>query len=295
MKTLAAITTVLALLVISPAARADSKSKSKSDAEATYKDIKKTLGVVPTFLKAFPEEGITAAWHEMKTVQMNPDTKLSPKTKELIGLAVAAQIPCQYCIYFHTQFAKLNGASDREVKEAVAMAAITRHWSTVLNGEQIDLAAFKKEVARIVEYTKSGGDHGAAREVTDAKTAYQDMKQTLGLVPAFLKAFATSGIAAAWLELKNVQMNPETALTNQTKELIGLAVAAQVPCAYCVYFHTEFAQANGASEDEVSEAVAMAAITRHWSTVLNGTMTDEDQFKKEVDGIVKRFKKTASK
>jgi AhpD family alkylhydroperoxidase len=60
---------------------------------------------------------------------------------------VAAQIPCTYCIYAHAKGAKNAGATDEEIQEAVAMAALTRHWSTVLNGMQIDLEDFKKEMA----------------------------------------------------------------------------------------------------------------------------------------------------
>jgi AhpD family alkylhydroperoxidase len=115
-------------------------------AAATYKDIEATLGMVPSFFKLFPEVGIAGAWAEFKSVQLNPETKLDGKTKELLGLAVAAQIPCEYCIYFHTAAAKANGASDEEIKEAVAMAAIVRHWSTVLNGMRVDPAAFESEV-----------------------------------------------------------------------------------------------------------------------------------------------------
>jgi len=96
-------------------------------AQATYRDIEQTLGSVPSFFKAFPESGITGAWAEFKSVQLNPKTKLDSKTKELIGLAVAAQVPCQYCIYFHTAVAKANGATEQEIGEAVAMAAIVRH------------------------------------------------------------------------------------------------------------------------------------------------------------------------
>src|SRR5437762_3477047 len=109
----------------------------KAEAEATYQDIKQTLGFVPTFFHAFPAEGVAAAWDELKSIQLNPDTALDGKTKELIGLAVAAQIPCKYCIYFHTQISGVDGASEQEQQEAVAMAAITRHWSTVLNGLEI--------------------------------------------------------------------------------------------------------------------------------------------------------------
>ena len=115
-------------------------------AEATYKDIEATLGLVPSFFKAFPEAGIPGAWDEFKQVQGSDTTALPPKVKQLIGLAVSAQVPCAYCIYFHTAVAKAYGASDEEIKEAVALAAITRHWSTVLNGMQVDLPTFKKEI-----------------------------------------------------------------------------------------------------------------------------------------------------
>ena len=121
-----------------------------STVQTTYRDIEQTLGSVPGFFKAFPESGIAGAWSEFKSLQLNPKTKLDGKTKELIGLAVSAQIPCHYCIYFHTAAAKLNGATDEDIREAVAMAAIVRHWSTVLNGMQIDLAAFKRETDTVL-------------------------------------------------------------------------------------------------------------------------------------------------
>ena len=121
------------------------------DATATYQDIEKTLGMVPGFFKVFPQSGIAGAWDEFKTLQLNPNTALDGKTKQLIGLAVAAQIPCQYCIYFHASAAKANGASKEEIAEAVAMAAMTRHWSTVLNGMEVDLDSFKKDTDTVLE------------------------------------------------------------------------------------------------------------------------------------------------
>src|SRR5258707_14921183 len=81
---------------------------------------------------------------------ISPKTKLDGKTKELMGLAVASQIPCQYCVYFHSAAAKANGATDEDIREAVAMAAIVRHWSTVLNGMQVDLNSFKKETDTVL-------------------------------------------------------------------------------------------------------------------------------------------------
>jgi AhpD family alkylhydroperoxidase len=141
--TAAAALGVLALVQTAPA--------EEPPAQATYRDIEQTLGSVPTFFKMFPEVGIAGAWSEFKSVQLNPKTKLDGKTKELLGLAVAAQIPCQYCIYFHTAAAKLNGASEEEIRETVAMAALVRHWSTVLNGMQADLAGFQKETDAVLK------------------------------------------------------------------------------------------------------------------------------------------------
>ena len=130
-------------------------ARADDSAAATYRDIEATLGLVPSFFKAFPEAGVAGAWAEFKSVQLNPHTALDGKTKELIGLAVASQIPCQYCIYFHTAAAKANGASEEEIKEAVAMSAIVRHWSTVLNGMQVDLPTFKQEVDTVMAHAQA--------------------------------------------------------------------------------------------------------------------------------------------
>lgn len=129
----------------------DSVSAEDASAQATYRDIEQTLGAVPSFFKLFPEGGIPGAWAEFKAVQLNPKTKLDGKTKELLGLAIAAQIPCHYCVYFHTAAAKLNGATEQEIREAVAMAAIVRHWSTVLNGMQVDYNGFRQETDALLK------------------------------------------------------------------------------------------------------------------------------------------------
>jgi AhpD family alkylhydroperoxidase len=82
-----------------------------------------------------------------------------------MGLAVASQIPCRFCIIAHTEFAKLNGATDAEITEAIAMASLTRDLSTLLNGMQVDEAQFRKDVDRIVK----GAAAAAKREHTAAR------------------------------------------------------------------------------------------------------------------------------
>lgn len=147
-------TGLLALAASALLAAAPVRAEDAS-ATAAYKDIQATLGSVPDMFKTLPDVAVAGAWAEIKGVQLNPNTALDGKTKELMGLAVAAQIPCQYCIYFHTLAAKANGASDEEIKEAVAMAAIVRHWSTMLNGSQVDFATFKKQTDELLAAAKA--------------------------------------------------------------------------------------------------------------------------------------------
>lgn len=109
------------------------------------------FGFVPEFLKRFPDEARAGAWKQMRDVQMSPTTALSGKEKELVGLAVASQIPCQLCIIGHTELAKLNGATDAELAEAIAMASLTRSMSTLLNGLQIDETQFRRDLDRIAK------------------------------------------------------------------------------------------------------------------------------------------------
>jgi AhpD family alkylhydroperoxidase len=137
-----AIATIASAVACGSAAAQDSRKA----AEDTYRDIQATLGVVPGFFRAFPEAGLPGAWSSFKQVQVSENSALTPKVKQLIGLAVSAQVPCTYCVYFHTEVAKAYGATPDEIKEAVALAAISRHWSTVLNGNAIDMTAFRKEV-----------------------------------------------------------------------------------------------------------------------------------------------------
>ncbi len=143
-------------LVASFALTATADTKKPAPAPSpTLTEIQKTFGFVPDFIKGVPAALLPGFWAGITGLEMNPGTKLDGKTKELIGIAVAAQIPCEYCIYFHTEAAKLNGATDEEIKEAIGMAGLTRLGSTVLNGNQTDAAQFKKDIQRIVAGAKA--------------------------------------------------------------------------------------------------------------------------------------------
>jgi AhpD family alkylhydroperoxidase len=277
--------------------------QSNAEAQATYKDIKETLGSVPSYLKNFPESGITGAWMDMKGIQLNKSSAIPGKYKELIGLAVSAQVPCRFCTYFHTAAAKLNNANDIEISESIALAASARRWGAFLTGTQVDEGKYKNEINKMLKFTNTKRNLQAMEEkpsmqevsMNTAQDAYNDMKNTFGFVPSFVKTYPESGVVGLWKEFKGISLNPLTAIPGKYKHLIGLAVAGQMPCSYCIYYSTQAAIMEGATPAEINEAVAMGGVTRQWSTVLNGQYTDEKRFRSETDQIMKFLKTKMSK
>jgi len=73
---------------------------------------------------------------------------------QLTEVAVSAQASCNACVTFNTAAGKMHGASEREVHEAISLAAVVRHWSTFLNGSQMDEQAFRRDVDRVVADAK---------------------------------------------------------------------------------------------------------------------------------------------
>jgi AhpD family alkylhydroperoxidase len=54
----------------------------------------------------------------------------------------------------------------------------------------------------------------------------------------------------------------EGALAEKTKQLIAVAVAHTTQCPYCIRSHTQLAKRHGASEQEIMEAIWVAAEMR---------------------------------
>ena len=238
------------ILIVAIAAFSMTLSAQENNTEAYEKakqEITQTFGTFPSFFDAFPKYALHGAWQSFKELQA--PASISPKNRELIGLGVASQIPCSYCVYFHTESAKAFGATAEEIKEAVAFGALVRHWSTVLHGAQVDFEESKKE-----DYN---------------------------MFDAFPK-YAISGAKQAYNELQG-----PGSIETKNRELIGLAVSSQIPCNYCVWVHVDRLKAEGATDEEMKEAVAYGALVRHWSTVIHGAQTDLDEFKKEFDGMLK--------
>jgi AhpD family alkylhydroperoxidase len=139
-----AVALMLPLASLPASAQSAPAAAAPSAHAAALKEIEGAFGQVPVFIKQYPPAALAGAWAQYKGLH-GPDAAIPPKYKSLISLAVAAQIPCAYCIAMDTQSARKAGATDKEINEAIAVAAMTRHWSAVFYGMQVDLAQFKRD------------------------------------------------------------------------------------------------------------------------------------------------------
>ena len=127
--------------------------------QQVYKEMESAMGVVPEMFKTLPDSSLELEWQLMKQVQMEPGP-IPNKYRELIGVAVSAAMKCKYCSFFHTEMAKLNGATDVEIEDAVHFAKSSAGWSTYVHGMQLDFEQFKSQILTAVQYAKR---HGAKK------------------------------------------------------------------------------------------------------------------------------------
>jgi AhpD family alkylhydroperoxidase len=118
-----------------------------------YKEMEEMFGLVPSFLKTIPDATIEHEWELFKKVQFD-EGAIPNKYRELIGLGLSAVSKCRYCTLYHTEMAKLFGATDKEIEEAVHYAKSSAGWSAYLNGMQVDYEQFKDELRRAGEHAK---------------------------------------------------------------------------------------------------------------------------------------------
>jgi AhpD family alkylhydroperoxidase len=125
------------------------------------RDIKDTLGLVPEFFQRVPDYLISTEWASFKNLQLSDQTAIPNKYKELIGLAVSGATRCRYCAYFHTEAARLFGASEDEIMESALIAKNTMGWSTYLNALQFDYDRFVEEFDQIAAHVREQMAAGA--------------------------------------------------------------------------------------------------------------------------------------
>ena len=97
------------------------------------------------FVALHPEAQQEATAEYYEAVENNVFNGAIPlKYSQLAALSASVAMRCEYCIPAHTAFAKAAGATDEEIKTAVAIAADVSLNSSMLYGNQFDIDTFLK-------------------------------------------------------------------------------------------------------------------------------------------------------
>lgn len=124
-----------------------------TNVKAIHKEVEEKFGRVPGWMRELPESALNGFWTTMRDFEL-AETTLPNKTKELIGIAVAGVTRCRYCALFHTEAARLFGATDAEIAEAAAMGGYTMYASTFVNAIQADYDTFRRETLDMIAYVR---------------------------------------------------------------------------------------------------------------------------------------------
>jgi AhpD family alkylhydroperoxidase len=117
-------------------------------------EVRQTFGKVPSWVDEIPPQALEGFWGVMRDFQL-AETAIPNKYKELIGLGISGATRCRYCALFHTEAARLFGATDDEIAEAAMMAAHTMSASTFLNAMQTDYEEFHQETLEAITYVRT--------------------------------------------------------------------------------------------------------------------------------------------
>lgn len=133
--------------------------------QEVYSDMEETLGLVPSFFKTVPDATLEQDWQAFKNIQL-AEGVIPNKYKELVGLGISAVSKCRYCTLFHTEVAKMHGATDEEIHEVLRYAGNTALWSAWVNGNQVDYDQFKDELRRVGEYLTAKAERADLHKVS---------------------------------------------------------------------------------------------------------------------------------
>lgn len=119
--------------------------------ERTVEEMEEALGMVMPPLGTIPDDDTVTEWPYLRKYTLE-ETEIPAKYRELMGLAVAANIRCPYCTAFHTEAAKMHGATEDELRETYSLASFTTRYSAMMHAQQYPIEQFKDDLERVTDH-----------------------------------------------------------------------------------------------------------------------------------------------
>lgn len=163
------------------------------------------------------------------------DGALSKKEKEIIAVAITHVTQCPYCMDAHTKNAKKAGATLEELAEAVFVTVSVEAGGVVTHSTHVHNAKDKE-----------------ASDVLYARSNLRNLGQLGKFAPEGFKGYQAFSAAATKAGNLSVKF----------KEIIAVAVGNAIQCPYCIDVHTKNADRQGATSEELAEAIMVTSAVR---------------------------------
>lgn len=118
---------------------------AEKTAEAWLKNVEKEYGSAPLIYKKLEDCPEALLSHMMYKHAVNSLGALSPKTVELISLAVGAALRCDHCTSYHMHVAQNMGISKEEILETVLIAGLLSNSSVLAHAYRVVTPDTKEE------------------------------------------------------------------------------------------------------------------------------------------------------
>lgn len=116
-----------------------SEEQASDEVRQIYNDIKSRyqINFVPNLMKSWAHNpsALRANWERMK----HHEDVLGLETAHAIGMSIASQSPCTYCMHFHNMVLKQLGWTDEKIENLISWVAQNAGGNVYANGLQLEI------------------------------------------------------------------------------------------------------------------------------------------------------------
>lgn len=125
-----------------------SEDQASDEVSAIYDDVKShyRIDFVPNLMKSWAHNpnALRANWERIK----HHEDVLGMEMAHAVGLSVASQSPCTYCMHFHTMILRQLGWSDLKLENLISWAAQNVGGNVYANGIQLEIDPQVSQIMR---------------------------------------------------------------------------------------------------------------------------------------------------
>ena len=125
-----------------------SEDQASGEVKQVYNDVKSRYQIdfVPNLMQSWAHnpQALKSNWERIK----HHEDVLGMEMAHAVGLSIAAQSPCTYCMHFHNLILRQLGWDDMKIENLISWAAQSAGGNIYANGLQLEIEKRTVEMLR---------------------------------------------------------------------------------------------------------------------------------------------------